>query len=129
MLKRTIKYFDFNGTEREEDFYFNLMKSEVMEMELGITGGMTQMLEKIVQTQDGPELVAVFKKLILMSYGEKSSDGKRFIKNKELAEAFSQTEAYTVLFMELATDAKAAAEFVNAILPKEATQNLSPVVE
>ena len=117
MLKKTITYTDYNGTERTEDFYFNLSKAEVMEMEMGIDGGMTAMIERIVAAKNAPEIIAIFKKLVLQSYGEKSADGKRFIKSKELSEAFSQTEAYSILFMELATNADEAAKFVNGIIP------------
>ena len=117
MLKKTITYVDYNGTERKEDFYFNLSKAEIMEMEMGTTGGMVEMINRIVAAQDAPAIIDVFKKMILTAYGEKSADGKRFIKSKELSEAFSQTEAYSQLFMELATDADAASKFVNGIVP------------
>ena len=117
MLKKTITYVDYNGTERKEDFYFNLSKAEIMEMEMGTTGGMVEMINKIVAAQDAPAIIDMFKKMILKAYGEKSADGERFIKSKELSEAFSQTEAYSQLFMELATDADAASKFVNGIVP------------
>ena len=121
MLKKTITYIDYNGTERKEDFYFNLSKAEIMEMEMGTTGGMVEMINKIVAAQDAPAIIDTFKKMILKAYGEKSADGKRFIKSKELSEAFSQTEAYSQLFMELATDADAASKFVNGIVPAQET--------
>ena len=121
MLKKTITYIDYNGTERKEDFYFNLSKAEIMEMEMGTTGGMVEMINKIVAAQDAPAIIDMFKKMILKAYGEKSVDGKRFIKSKELSEAFSQTEAYSQLFMELATDADAASKFVNGIVPAQET--------
>lgn len=117
MLKKTIEYTDYNGTERKEDFYFNLSKAEAMEMQLSTTGGLSQMIENIIAAQDTPALVKIFKELILKAYGKKSDDGRRFIKNEEIAEEFAQTEAYSILFMELATDADAAAEFVNGITP------------
>ena len=118
MLKKTITYTDFNNAERSEDFYFNLTQAEVMEMEMSTVGGLSEMIQRIIAAQDTPSIIKVFKDLILKSYGEKSPDGKRFIKTPELAEAFSQTEAYSVLFMELATDADSAAAFVNGIIPK-----------
>ena len=123
MLKKTIKYKDFNGDEREEDFYFNLMQSEIAELELSTVGGFTESIQKIIQTQDGPEIIKQFKKIILKSYGEKSADGKRFIKSDELSEAFSQTNAYSELFMELATDDEAASAFINGIVPDELKQD------
>lgn len=118
MLKKTMTYTDYDGNERTEDFYFNLTKAEVMEMEMGTTGGMNRMLEKIVAEQDAKRIMETFKDIILRAYGEKSPDGKRFIKNPELTAAFAQTEAYSDLFMELATDAGAAAVFVNGIVPQ-----------
>lgn len=117
MLKKTITYTDYNGNERTEDFYFNLSKAEIMEMEMSTTGGLTEMIQKIVAAQDAPAIIKVFKEIILKAYGEKSPDGKRFIKSEELSTAFSQTEAFSQLFMELATDADAAAKFVNGIIP------------
>ena len=119
MLKKTITYTDYNGTERKEDFYFNLSKAEVMEMEMSTSGGLAQMINKIIETQDSPAIIKIFKDLILKAYGEKSPAGKRFVKSHELSEAFAQTEAYSNLFMELATDADAAAKFVNGITPVE----------
>ena len=119
MLKKIITYTDYNGVERTEPFYFNLSKAELMEMELGVTGGMTEMLNKIINAKDGPSLMKTFKEMIMKSYGIKSDDGKRLIKSEELSVAFTQTEAYSVLFMELITDDKAAADFVNGIIPNE----------
>ena len=118
MLKKTVTYTDYNGVERTEDFYFNLSKAEVTEMELSVDGGLAQMLENIVNSKDNTEIVRMFKELVLKAYGEKSPDGRRFIKNKELSDAFSQTEAYSEIFMELALNEQAAADFVNGILPK-----------
>lgn len=117
MLKKTITYVDYDGNERTEDFYFNLTKAEVSEMEMSEYGGLTKLIKKIIAERDNKRIVAMFKDLILRAYGEKSPDGKRFVKNQELRDAFSQTEAYSVLFMELAGNAEAAAAFVNGITP------------
>lgn len=117
MLKKTITYTDYNGTERTEDFYFNLTKAEIMQMEMGTTGGLAEKIKRVVDAQDAPAIMDIFKDLILRAYGEKSADGKRFIKTKELRDEFEQTEAYSQLFMELATDADAASKFVNGIVP------------
>ena len=123
MLTKKITYTDYNGVERTENFYFNLSKAELMEMEIGTAGGFAEMLTRIVEAQDGASIIKVFKELVLKAYGEKSADGKRFIKSKELSEAFSQTEAYSNIFMELATDTDAAVAFVNGIMPTEAIKN------
>lgn len=124
MLKKTITYTDYNGTERKEDFYFNLSKAEIMEMEMSTAGGLAEMISRIVAAQDAPAIIKIFKDLVLRAYGEKSADGKRFIKNDEITTAFSQTEAYSQLFMELATDADAAAAFVNGIIPADISKQL-----
>lgn len=119
MYKKTITYTDYNENERTEEFYFNLNKAECLELEMSTDGGMEQMLRRIIAAQDMPTIVATFKQIILKSYGEKSPDGKRFVKSKELTDAFSQTEAYSELFLELSTNADAATKFVNATLPSE----------
>ena len=119
MLKKTITYTDYNGVERTEDFHFNLTKAEIMEMEMGTAGGLAEMIQRIVKAQDAPAIIKVFKDLVLKAYGEKSADGKHFYKSEEIRNAFAQTEAYSQLFMELATDADAAAKFVNGIIPAD----------
>ena len=126
MLTKTITYTDYDGNERTEKFYFNLNESELVEMEVSATGGLTKYIEKILEEKDGGKIMAVFKDLLFRSYGEKSSDGKRFMKSKELSIAFSQTEAYNKLFMELCTDQNAAANFVNGIIPTAAKSDKQP---
>lgn len=123
MLKKTITFIDFNGNERTEDFYFNLSKAEIMEMELSTAGGLAETIQKVVATQDAPSIIKIFKDLILKAYGEKSPDGRRFMKEDEygrkLYKNFEQTEAYSQLFTELATNAESAAAFVNGIVPAD----------
>lgn len=119
MLKKTITYTDYNGVRRTEDFWFNLSKTEIMEMEMGTAGGLAEMLQNIVNAQDGPAIIKTFKELVLKAYGEKTPDGKYFRKSPEISEAFSQTEAYSDLFMELATNADYASEFVKGIIPRD----------
>lgn len=117
MIKRTIEYIDYLGQERTEDFYFNLTRAEVMEMETMFDGGLGEHIKSLIRGLKQPEIVQIFKMIILKSYGEKSPDGRRFIKSPELSKAFSETEAYSILFNELATDGKAAADFINGIVP------------
>lgn len=121
MLKKTITFTDYNGVVREEDFYFNLTQAEIAEWELSLDGGLMEHINRISKAQDGPEIVQLFKDVILKTYGEKSPDGRRFIKNQELRDNFSQTEAYSILFMELSTDetGEKAAAFINGVLPAE----------
>lgn len=117
MYCKRITFTDYDGNERTEDFRFNLNRAEALEWNLGSEGGLAAYIRKIIDTQDFPRLVELFKKIILKAYGEKSLDGRRFIKSEELSREFSQTEAYVNLYMELATNHAAAAEFVNGICP------------
>jgi hypothetical protein len=121
MLKERIKYVDYNGVEREEDFYFNLTRSEVAELEMSTEGGLVEKIERIVAAQDGGEIMRLFKEILLKSYGEKSDDGRRFVKSDNLSIAFSHTPAYDQLFMKLVTNPEAAAKFVNGIVPQVGT--------
>lgn len=121
MLKKTITYTDYNGVELTEDFYFNLSKAEAIELEVSIPGGLTEMIQNIVAANDNPSIIKIFKEFILKAYGVKSPDGKRFMKTDEngrpLADKFKETDAYSELFMELATNADEAAKFINGIIP------------
>ena len=119
MLKKTIKYTDYNGEEKEQDFYFHLNKAELLEMELSAEGGLEATIKKLMDEKNGEKIVAMFKDLILKSYGEKTVDG-RFAKSPELSKRFTETAAYPELFTELATDAEAASAFVNGIIPQQA---------
>lgn len=118
MLKKTFTYTDYNGVERTETHYFNLSKAELVDMEATTPGSLSEKLKRIVDGADGPEIMKFFKELIFKSYGIKSDDGRRFIKSAEISEAFSQTEAYVQLYMELVTNPEAAADFANGIIPK-----------
>lgn len=122
MIKKTITYQDYNGIERSEDFYFNFTETEVLELEMGIAGGLSELLTKIINSKDQQALLVYFKEIILKAYGEKDADGKHFTKfdkdGHRLADRFAQTEAFSKLYMELAFDADKAAEWVNGVIPK-----------
>lgn len=130
MRKETITYTDYNGLERTEDFYFNLTKAEVYEMEMTTNGGLIEMVQQIVKAKDVPAIADIFKTFILKAYGEKSPDGKYFNKLDEngrpLSSRFSQTEAFSILYMMLAQDDKKAAEFFNDVVPKPDKQPAQP---
>lgn len=119
MIKITKTYNDFNGNSRTEDFYFNLTKAEIMKMEMSIKGGLAERIQRVIDAQDQPAIMEIFEDLIQRSYGVKTPDGRGFMKRPELLEAFIQTEAYSDLFWELATDADAAAKFINGIIPAD----------
>ena len=125
MIKKTITYTDFNGGERTEGFYFHLTKAEITKMEMSVNGGMAERIQTIVSAQDQPAIIEVFEDLIKKSYGVKTPDGRGFVKRKEDLEAFMATEAYSQLFMELATDSDAASKFVNGIIPADLSKQIS----
>ena len=119
MFKKTITYTDYEGVERTEEFLFNLNKAEIIELAYSEKGGLQKYVERITKEEDNKKLIAIFKELLLLSYGVKSDDGKRFIKSAQLSEEFSQTEAFVELFMELATNDATATAFINGISPVE----------
>lgn len=117
MYKRSVKYIDFDGNPCTDEFYFNLTKTELAEMELSKDGGLTKTVEKIVETKDKRQLMDIFKELLIKSVGDKSVDGKRFMKNDTIRENFVNSAAYDELFMELATNEESAIAFINGITP------------
>ena len=119
MLKRNITYENFNGENCSGTFYFNISKPEIVELQYSEADGFDETLKKIVKADDQGALIAIFKKLILDSFGQKSPDGERFIKNAQLREDFSQMAAFHSLFMELATNSDSASEFIIGIFPKD----------
>lgn len=127
MLKKTITYTDFNDEEVSEDFFFHLSKAELVELELSHPGGLSAALERIVAAEDGKAIISEFKNIILGSYGQKSLDGRRFVKNSQIREEFESSEAYSTLFMELVMDADAAANFINGIIPQGMAEDAAKV--
>ena len=125
MFKKTVTYEDYKGNTRTEDFYFNLNKAELVELELSAKGGLTVMMDRIIAAQDNATLFKIFKDLVSKSYGVLSDDGRKFIKNQEVLDDFMQTEAYSIIFSELATNAEAAAEFFNNVIPQNLAKELA----
>lgn len=125
MYKKTVTYEDYKGNTRTEDFYFNLNKAELVELELSTKGGLTVTMDRIIAAQDNPTLFKIFKDLVSKSYGVLSDDGRKFIKNQEVLDDFMQTEAYSIIFSELVTNAEAAAEFFNNVIPQNLAKELA----
>ncbi len=124
MIKKTVTFTDFNGNERTEDFYFHLTEQELTEWELSVDGGLSGVLTRIINSQDNKKLVEIFKDLLIRSYGVKTPDGRGFIKNEEVLNNFKYTQAFSDIYMELATDDKAASEFINGIMPASLAKNV-----
>lgn len=125
MLKKTITYTDYNGDERTEDFYFNISRGEMLDMQLSTPGGYDTKIQQVLDSRDYVSMYAIFKDLVNRSYGIKSDDGKRFIKSEKLLEEFKQTEAYSNLFMEFVQSPDFADTFVNGVFPKGAVSDVA----
>ena len=127
MFKKTVAYTDWNGVSRTEDFYFNLTRTECVELEYGSNLGrsMSDSVKTLIENQDMGVIVRTIKEILLTSYGIKSDDGRRFIKSAEIRDAFEQNPAFDIIYMELATNADKAAEFVTGIMPSEMVSNYS----
>lgn len=128
MLKKTITYTDYDGTERTEDFYFNLSRAEITEMELSMEGGMRAYIQKIIAAKSQLALVTLFKEIVMKAYGKKSADGRLFMKNDTIRAEFEAHPAYSMIYMDLVTDEAKASAFVNGIIPADA-QNVNPAME
>lgn len=128
MLKKTITYTDWNGEDRTEDFYFNLTRVEIVELEYDVEAGtnLTDLLDTLIKSKDYGKIMSTIKKIILTAYGEKSSDGKRFMKNDDIRRSFEENPAFDELYMSLITDSKKAAEFISGIMPSSVRNNLGP---
>ena len=119
MRKEPITYVDYNGVQRTEDFYFNLTKAELLDMQLTTYGGYWETVKAIIDAKDQPALIAIFKELLMKSYGKKTPDGRRFDKSKEIVDDFIHCPAYSELYMRLVMDDEYAAQFINGIIPAD----------
>ena len=126
MLKKTITYVDYNGVERTEDFYFNLTKVECVELEYSLSPGtsLSDVITMLINAKDIGKIISTIKNVVLTAYGEKSPDGKRFVKSEEMRNEFSQTVAFDNIYWELVSDPEKAADFITGILPSDLRNNL-----
>lgn len=119
MIHKTVTYTDYNGNSRTETFYFHFTQAEIMEMQLSVEGGFNARVQKMIDVKDQPSIIKLVKDFVLDAFGVKSDDGRRFMKSEELRRSFEENPAYSIIFMELATDADAAAKFVNGVAPSD----------
>lgn len=127
MYKETVTFTDLNDVEREEDCYFHLNEAELMKLEAGITGGFVEMIDKAIKAKDGKTILDTFDDIMHKSYGVKSADGRKFIKNEEVWLNFKETEAYSIIFTKLVTDADYASKFIAGIIPKNIKESVKDV--
>lgn len=125
MLSKTLTYTNYSGVEVTETFYFNLTKAELTLWETSEDGGVSSRLKRMVDSKDGKTIMATFYDVMMRSYGEKSDDGRRFIKSPELSKAFSETVAFDIIFSEMMADPEKALDFVQKVLPPDLQNNAS----
>lgn len=119
MITITETYTDYNGTKRTEEFLFHFNKAELLEMEMTTEGGFSARVNRIINANSHSELVKIMKQFVLDAYGIKSDDGRRFMKSDEIRRSLVECPAYSQIFMRLATDDKAAADFINGVTPDD----------
>lgn len=125
MFKKTAIYKDLNGNDKQKDCYFHFFESEIFEMEMSEKGGFAETIHALVAAEDTPTLTRIMKDFVLKAYGIKSPDGDHFEKSPEISAAFSQTGAFSAIYMELVTDDEKAAEFINALIPEEMRKTIA----
>lgn len=119
MIKKTVTYTDFNDMERTDELHFHMTQPELIKLSVSKEGGFERYLNKIIQTNNMKEIVDTLDEVIRLSYGEKTADG-RFEKSPEILNKFVSSEAYNIVFMEIAQNSETAAEFINGVIPKTA---------
>lgn len=119
MTSKTVTYKDWNGMDRTETFYFHFSQAELMEMEISQDGGFSERVKKIAAANNLPDMLKIWKNFVLDAYGIKSEDGRRFMKNEEIRQSFVECPAYSIIFMELATNTEAASNFINQVVPAD----------
>lgn len=122
-IERTYK--DFLGQERTEKFYFNYTTAELVNMRFSVNGGLENLLQDMLDKQDGVQIMQTIRKVILSAYGEMSLDGREFVKSEEISKRFESTQAYSDLYMELITNPEKAANFINSLLPEEVKEEMA----
>lgn len=125
MIKKTVTYTDYNGKERTEDFYFDLSEDRIIELSFSKDGGIEEFIQRIIQEKDQQEMIKLFRDFLELTYGEKSDDGKYFVQNEQVFAKFKATKAYSKIFMELAFNSDAAAEFINKVIPAEIAEKIA----
>lgn len=130
MIEKKVTYKDYDGVERTEVFRFHLNQSELIEMDALMPGGMEKTLKMISEKKDTPSLMRAFKTILMKAYGEKSADGRRFMKSDEISHAFEETPAYDKIFMELVSgDGNDTLAFIRGIMPEEMQKEIAAEAE
>ena len=123
MLRRPVKYTDYEGNPATTICYFHLNKFEWLELETYTKGGLIENLENAIETNNAKKTIDLLKKIILRAYGEKNPETGAFEKDDDRAIRFSKTEAFSELFYELAYDESKSREFFLGLIPPEVREN------
>lgn len=129
MLKKVVKYVDFEGEERSDTLYFNLTEPEVVRLDVQFEGGLEEYISNLDEKVAPENILSLFEKVIRASYGEKGEDGRHFIKNEEMIDMFNQSAAYAALFVELVQNADQATIFFNGLLSSTTVEGAARIAE
>ena len=128
VLKKTIRYTDFDGTSREEDLYFNLSEAELLEMAIhhdrGVEG-VAAYFKELGESKDPKLIIPAVKNMLLLAYGERSEDGRHFRKSPEITDDFVSSAAYQEMFMQMMSDRDTIMGFFKGALPAKYLQALN----
>ena len=127
MFKKTVTYKDYNNVERTETFHFHFSEAEILDMEMSVEGGFAERIQKIIDANEQTKLMQVIKQFVIDAYGVKSEDGKRFIKNETVKAEFLESPAYSKIWMELVTNDRMAADFINEVIPADMKEQLAGI--
>lgn len=128
MIKKTVTYKDFNDEEQTDELLFHMSKADLIQLQMEEGGdGFGEYIQQITDAEDSAEVWRIFKKILKMSFGKKSPDGKRFIKTDEQWDEFTSSEAYSTLVMDLMSDPNAMAEFITKLVPQDLDADVAKI--
>lgn len=142
MLKKTIKYVDYNGVERTENLYFHVSKASVLTASNDVYG---EIMKAANELQDRAKLLEgmevseineenafdpnnqviaesirmvarLLDRLVDLSYGKRSEDGLKFVKSKEVLDEFKSSMVYDAFIEQMLANQEEMIEFINKLV-------------
>lgn len=118
MITKTISYKNYNDLQVTRVFYFNWTIDEIAEWELSTPGGVQNWMDGIVKARSNETVMAIFRKVVGSSIGERTDDGEGFVKSKKARKQFIGSRAYDAMLIEFMENADRFANFFNELLPE-----------
>lgn len=124
MYKVDLEHENFDGETVTSTLYFNITKTrlaknlelrdELDEIQKMIGGETRELTPGEIQ-----KIVNLVEKIMKISYGVRSEDGKRFDQRADRWEEFQQTAAYDAFLYSLFETPSKATEFMVGVMPKD----------